>query len=100
MQRARCPGDARRRLNFESPAFGLHKPRHTITVPARVSSGSFTSPGHATVLRGMSAMPLIAPELMRLGELTRCASFGRPRLATRPDVSRHRSIPRKDDLEH
>jgi hypothetical protein len=48
------------------------KPCHLL----RVRSGSFTSPGCASGLRGMSAMPLIAPELMRRGELTRCATSG------------------------
>jgi hypothetical protein len=41
------------------------------------TSGSFASPGGTTGLRCMSAMPPIAHELMRRGELTRRANTGR-----------------------
>src|SRR5262245_9122291 len=41
---------------------------------AYVSCGSFASNGRTARLRGMSAVPPIATELMRLCELTRCAN--------------------------
>src|SRR5437763_16937791 len=45
----------------------------TAKMAVDVSCGSFPSYGRAAGLAGMSAMPRIAIELMRRGELTRCA---------------------------
>jgi hypothetical protein len=54
--------------------------RHDCCKTSTSAMGHLRRPRGATGLRGMSAMPPIAPELMRWGELTRCAMCGRLRV--------------------
>ena len=82
--RIRPPDCFRDRKMGESDPLGQHQSGVTSTrLPHTVLSalavrdvffGSFASPGRATRLRGMSAIPPIAPELMRWDEQTRWAN--------------------------